>query len=133
MYIASQLSSLNREHPITNKGILDMKNLSLSLLMAASMSCSALASAADVKAAKPTVVLVHGAFSDGSTWNKVIPLLEAKGINVVAVQNPLTSFAESSLGCVQTHPTLCDTIFALDCHMGSDLEFIHFPCRSYCS
>lgn len=96
MYIASQLSSLNREHPITNKGILDMKNLSLSLLMAASMSCSALASAADVKAAKPTVVLVHGAFSDGSTWNKVIPLLEAKGLNVVAVQNPLTSFAEDT-------------------------------------
>ncbi|NIF34962.1 alpha/beta hydrolase [Enterobacter sp. Tr-810] len=73
-----------------------MKNLSLSLLMAASMSCSAFASAADVKAPKPTVVLVHGAFSDGSTWKKVIPLLEAKGLNVIAVQNPLTSFAEDT-------------------------------------
>jgi pimeloyl-ACP methyl ester carboxylesterase len=40
------------------------------------------------------VVLVHGAFADGSSWAKVIPLLQAKGLNVVAVQNPLTSFAD---------------------------------------
>src|SRR5580765_3115031 len=40
------------------------------------------------------VVLVHGAFSDGSSWAKVIPLLEAKGLHVTAVQNPLTSFAD---------------------------------------
>jgi pimeloyl-ACP methyl ester carboxylesterase len=37
------------------------------------------------------VVLVHGAWADGSSWNKVIPLLEAKGLHVVAVQLPLTS------------------------------------------
>jgi pimeloyl-ACP methyl ester carboxylesterase len=37
------------------------------------------------------VVLVHGAFADGSSWDKVIPLLEARGLHVVAVQNPLTS------------------------------------------
>ena len=41
-----------------------------------------------------TVVLVHGAWADGSSWNKVIPLLQAKGINVLAVQNPLTSLAD---------------------------------------
>ena len=40
------------------------------------------------------VVLVHGAWADGSSWSKVIPLLEAKGLHVVAVQNPLTSLAE---------------------------------------
>jgi pimeloyl-ACP methyl ester carboxylesterase len=40
------------------------------------------------------VVLVHGAFADGSSWAKVIPLLQARGLNVVAVQNPLTSFAD---------------------------------------
>jgi pimeloyl-ACP methyl ester carboxylesterase len=39
------------------------------------------------------VVLVHGAFADGSSWSKVIPLLEAKGLRVVAVQNPLSSLA----------------------------------------
>lgn len=38
------------------------------------------------------VVLVHGAFADGSSWSKIIPLLQAKGLNVIAVQNPLTSF-----------------------------------------
>jgi pimeloyl-ACP methyl ester carboxylesterase len=38
------------------------------------------------------IVLVHGAFADGSSWSKVIPLLQAKGYNVIAVQNPLTSF-----------------------------------------
>lgn len=41
-----------------------------------------------------TVVLVHGEFADGSSWSKVIPLLEAKGLKVVAVQNPLTSLAD---------------------------------------
>ncbi len=40
------------------------------------------------------VVLVHGAFADGSSWAKVIPLLQAKGLNVIAAQNPLTSFAD---------------------------------------
>ncbi len=40
------------------------------------------------------VVLVHGAWADGSSWSKLIPLLEAKGLHVVCVQNPLTSFAD---------------------------------------
>jgi pimeloyl-ACP methyl ester carboxylesterase len=39
-------------------------------------------------------VLVHGAFADGSSWSKVIPLLQAKGFRVTAVGNPLTSFAD---------------------------------------
>lgn len=39
-------------------------------------------------------MLVHGAFADGSSWEKVIPLLQAKGFKVVAVQNPLTSLAD---------------------------------------
>lgn len=41
-----------------------------------------------------TVILVHGAFADGSGWGDVIPLLEKSGYNVIAVQNPLTSYAE---------------------------------------
>ena len=43
---------------------------------------------------KPTIVLVHGAFADGSAWQEVIPLLQREGFNVVAVQNPLKSLAE---------------------------------------
>lgn len=38
-------------------------------------------------------MIVHGAFADGSSWSKVIPLLQAKGLKVVAVQNPLSPLA----------------------------------------
>jgi len=52
----------------------------------------------NVAAAGPAGVknvgLVHGAFADGSSWAKVIAILQAKGYNVTAVQNPLTSFAD---------------------------------------
>ena len=40
------------------------------------------------------VVLVHGAFAEGSSWSKVIPLLQAKGHHVRSVAIPLTSFTE---------------------------------------
>src|SRR6516162_6770977 len=40
------------------------------------------------------IVLVHAAFADGTSWGKVIPVLEARGFHVVAVQNPLTSLAD---------------------------------------
>src|SRR5258706_3465620 len=49
--------------------------------------------AAPVKARN--VVLVHGAWADGSSWAEVIPLLQAAGLKVTAVQNPLTSLADS--------------------------------------
>src|SRR3982075_510723 len=41
------------------------------------------------------VVLVHGAWADGSSWAEVIPLLQAAGLKVTAVQNPLTSLGDS--------------------------------------
>ena len=44
-------------------------------------------------AAKPTIVLVHGAFADASGWDAVIRILQAKGYEVSAVQNPLSSYA----------------------------------------
>jgi len=40
------------------------------------------------------VVLVHGAWADGSSWSKIIPLLQAKGLHGVAAQNPLNSIAD---------------------------------------
>jgi pimeloyl-ACP methyl ester carboxylesterase len=46
------------------------------------------------KAPVRNVVLVHGAWADGSSWAKVIPILEKAGLHVVAVQNPLTSLAD---------------------------------------
>ena len=61
---------------------------------------------------KPTIVLVHGAFADGSSWNKVIPILQQKGYKTIAVQNPLTSlsddvaFVERALAEVQGNVVL---------------------------
>lgn len=43
------------------------------------------------------IVLVHGAFSDGSSWTEVIKILQKKGYNVTAVQNPLTSLEDDVL------------------------------------
>ena len=45
-----------------------------------------------------TVVLVHGAWANGSSWSKVVPLLKARGLEVVAVHNPLTSFEADVAG-----------------------------------
>jgi pimeloyl-ACP methyl ester carboxylesterase len=42
------------------------------------------------------IVLVHGAFADGTSWGKVIPILESRGFHVVAVQNPLTSLEDDA-------------------------------------
>jgi len=41
------------------------------------------------------VVLVHGLFADGSSWSEVIPRLQAAGLNVTSVQNPLTTLNEA--------------------------------------
>jgi len=42
----------------------------------------------------PNVVLVHGAWADGSSWSRVIPLLQEKDYPVTAIQLPLTSLAD---------------------------------------
>jgi len=62
----------------------------------ASALAASLALAAPAAAAPPAVhnvVLVHGAWADGSSWSKVIPLLQARGLHVTSVQNSLTSLA----------------------------------------
>jgi pimeloyl-ACP methyl ester carboxylesterase len=45
---------------------------------------------------KPTIVLVHGAFADGSSWNGVIPRLQQQGYTVVAPANPLRGVTADS-------------------------------------
>jgi pimeloyl-ACP methyl ester carboxylesterase len=65
--------------------------------VAATTLFGAPAAGAATRSRKPAVrnvVLVHGAYADGSSWAKVIPLLQAAGMNVTAVQNPLTSLAD---------------------------------------
>lgn len=41
------------------------------------------------------IVLVHGLFADGSCWSEVIQRLQAAGLNVTSVQNPLTTLDEA--------------------------------------
>ncbi|GIJ80616.1 Alpha/beta hydrolase family protein [Micromonospora phaseoli] len=50
----------------------------------------------DATAADPArnVVMVHGAYADGSSWSDVISILQRSGLNATAVQNPLTSLAD---------------------------------------
>ncbi|WGS49129.1 alpha/beta hydrolase [Paraburkholderia sp. D15] len=54
----------------------------------------AAANAAPMTGPVRNVVLVHGAFVDGSSWNGVIAKLQQKGYHVSSVQNPLTSLAD---------------------------------------
>jgi pimeloyl-ACP methyl ester carboxylesterase len=76
-----------------------MKNISNSLrrlkIAALLSGVVGLSTAAIAEPAK-NVILVHGAWADGSSWSKVIPLLEAKGLHVTAVQLPLTSLADDA-------------------------------------
>ena len=61
------------------------------LLAAASALIPSFAAAGDGLGAKPTVVLVHGAFAESASWDKVSSRLLAKGYTVVAAANPLRS------------------------------------------
>lgn len=53
------------------------------------LAAGLLAATAQAQPAKPTIVLVHGAFADSSSWNGVITLLERDGYTVIAAPNPL--------------------------------------------
>ena len=68
--------------------------LALSIYGASALTVGAQSQQTPAASSVKNVVLVHGAFADGSSWAKVIPLLEAKGLHVTAVQNPLYSLAD---------------------------------------
>ena len=70
------------------------KAIYTALIASIALPLSAVAATPATAVAVKNVVLVHGAWADGSSWSKIIPLLEAKGLHVVAVQNPLTSLAD---------------------------------------
>lgn len=78
-----------------------LKTLGIALVAVVSSAFAAPAAFAQTAgpAGKPVearnVVLVHGAWADGSSWSDVIARLQAAGLRVTAVQNPLTSLADS--------------------------------------
>ena len=62
-------------------------------LTAAALAAAPAAVQADTIKPPKTIVLVHGAFADGSSWDRVVPMLQAKGYDVVAVHQSLASLA----------------------------------------
>jgi len=68
-----------------------MKAITSIAFAAALIGSTAAVSAAPATAVKPTVVLVHGAFADSSSWDGVAAKLQADGYSVVAAANPLRS------------------------------------------
>src|ERR1700723_3302197 len=77
--------------------VVNRRTFSAALVAGAAASLTSLRGTA--AAATPTkarnIVLVHGLFADGSCWSEVIAKLQAAGLNVTAVQNPLTTLAEA--------------------------------------
>jgi pimeloyl-ACP methyl ester carboxylesterase len=76
---------------------MNRRNFSAAMVAAAAASLiSTRALAADAAPVKArNVVLVHGLFADGSCWLEVIPRLQAAGLNVTSVQNPLTTLPDA--------------------------------------
>src|SRR6516165_3449004 len=73
--------------------------LSVSLIAGGVAMASAISGVSSTQSGQQPVkniVLVHGAFADGTCWSKVIPILEKRGFHVVAVQNPLTSLSDDA-------------------------------------
>src|SRR3982074_946144 len=76
-----------------------MRMVQLVTALAVMSSAGMQGSKVEAQSAAPVVarnvVLVHGAWADGSSWAEVIPYLQAAGLKVTAVQNPLTSLDDS--------------------------------------
>jgi pimeloyl-ACP methyl ester carboxylesterase len=78
---------------------MNMTRRTFATILAAGATASLMSTRASAAIAAPlkarNVVLVHGLFADGSCWSEVIPRLQAAGLNVTAVQNPLTTLPEA--------------------------------------
>lgn len=74
--------------------IRSFKAATIALLSIATLSVTGGAQESKQVTVRPTVILVHGAWADGSSWSKVLTPLKADGFHVVAVQLPLTSLGD---------------------------------------
>jgi pimeloyl-ACP methyl ester carboxylesterase len=77
--------------------ILNRRTFSAALVAGAATSLAYARGLAATSApvAARNVVLVHGLFADGSSWSEVIARLQAAGLNVTSVQNPLTTLPDA--------------------------------------
>ncbi|MFJ6837888.1 alpha/beta fold hydrolase [Streptomyces sp. NPDC091209] len=76
--------------------LLAVPALSVATPAGAASAAKAVTTSARANTPKPTVVLVHGAFADSSSWNGVTSRLERQGYPVIAVANPLRGLADDS-------------------------------------
>ncbi|NUA43261.1 hypothetical protein HAT93_00898 [Dickeya solani] len=67
-----------------------LRHLAIAVGLVLFVSVQQAAEAAKIK----NIVLVHGAFADGSNWSSVTAKLQGMGYQVTAVQNPLTSLTD---------------------------------------
>src|ERR1700693_4637478 len=76
--------------------VIDRRALTTMLMASVATSLLGVSSNAQIQPAVSArnVVLVHGAYADGSCWSEVIGRLQLAGLNATAVQNPLTSLAD---------------------------------------
>jgi len=77
---------------------MELKKISAAMVACLAATAAIAAAQAQTPAAPVearNVVLVHGAWADGSCWEEVIPILQAAGLHVTSVQNPLTSLADA--------------------------------------
>jgi pimeloyl-ACP methyl ester carboxylesterase len=93
--------------------MIDRRTLSTGLVAGVAVSLLGGSSKAQVNPAiaAGNVVLVHGAYADGSCWSEVIGGLQRAGLTATAVQNPLTSLADdvaatSRILALQDGPTV---------------------------
>ncbi|MET0598364.1 MAG: alpha/beta hydrolase [Mesorhizobium sp.] len=80
----------------------DRRTFAMSLLFGAASALQPFKARSQSQPALQTannVVLVHGLFADGSSWSEVIPLLQARGLGVTSVQNPLTTLDDAVDAC----------------------------------
>jgi len=70
-----------------------MRSLIKNLAVATAIGLSGAGAAQSAEEARPTIILVHGAFAGSSSWNGVIAELEKKGYHVIAAANPLRGVA----------------------------------------
>ncbi|WP_381331395.1 alpha/beta fold hydrolase [Streptomyces kaempferi] len=76
--------------------LLTMPALSAAVPAETASTAHAAATSARAHTPKPTVVLVHGAFADSSSWDAVISRLERRGYPVIGVANPLRGLSSDS-------------------------------------
>jgi pimeloyl-ACP methyl ester carboxylesterase len=96
---ASHARQFLQAYPSKEKQVMMMNRRTFSAALVAGAAASLISNrsmAANPAPAKArNIVLVHGLFADGSCWSEVIPRLQAVGLNVTSVQNPLTTLPEA--------------------------------------